>query len=50
MSGPVADDFTFVCPACEEDLEVNGSMKAALIEKGCVICGSAVTDRAFTPG
>ena len=38
----------FVCPECDEGLEVNESMKEALIAKSCVICGSAVTTDAFT--
>lgn len=42
-------EFTFTCPECEESLVVNGSMKAALLEKGCVICSATVTDAAFTP-
>lgn len=40
--------YRFVCPECDEELEVNDSMKEALIEKSCVICGSAVTTDAFT--
>jgi len=47
MSETVA--FTFVCPACGESLEVNASMRDALIDKGCVICGTAVTSEAFNP-
>lgn len=41
-------EFVFRCPECEEHLEVNGGMKEALIQKGCVICGAAVTTAAFT--
>lgn len=41
-------EYTFDCPRCEESLVVNGSMKAALIEKGCVICSADVTAAAFT--
>jgi hypothetical protein len=40
--------FTFLCPACEESLEVNGPMRDALVTEGCVICGAAVTASAFT--
>ncbi|MFB6179801.1 MAG: hypothetical protein ABEI77_08765 [Halorientalis sp.] len=42
------EDYLFVCPACEERMEVNGSMKEALIEKGCVICSASVTEESFS--
>lgn len=41
-------EYIFVCPVCDESLEVNGPMREALIDRGCVICGSAVTARAFS--
>lgn len=49
MSSSERVEYTFVCPECDESLEVNDSMKAALVEKGCVICGASVTAEAFTP-
>ena len=42
------EDYTFACPECDESLEVNASMRDALIEKGCVLCGGTVTTDAFT--
>lgn len=39
--------FAFVCPVCDEQLEVNYSMKEAMVESGCVICQSTVTTAAF---
>ena len=47
MSGEQEVTHTFGCPECGEDLEVNGPMKDALIENGCVLCGSIVTAEAF---
>lgn len=47
MSGGDQAEYRFVCPDCEESLEVNASMKTALIENGCVICGAAVARAAF---
>lgn len=44
-----SDDLTFVCPGCGESLAVNDSMKEALIANGCVICGTDVSTRAFSP-
>lgn len=41
-------EFVFICPTCDETLEVNASMRDALLEKGCVICGAAVTSEAFS--
>lgn len=40
-------DFVFSCPECGESMEVNESMKDALIENGCVICGAPITDDEF---
>ncbi len=48
MSSEQEKEYIFVCPACDESLEVNDSMKDALIERGCVICGTTVTAEAFT--
>lgn len=42
-------EYGFTCPRCEEGLVVNASMREALIEKGCVICGAAVTEADFSP-
>jgi hypothetical protein len=48
MSSDEGGGFTFVCPECEERLEINRRMKHTLIERGCVICGIPVTEAAFT--
>jgi hypothetical protein len=40
--------FQFICPKCEESLEVNDSMKHTLIERGCVVCGATVRAESFT--
>lgn len=37
----------FVCPECAERIEVNESMKTAIIESGCIVCGTAVSATAF---
>lgn len=42
------DDLTFVCPGCGESLAVNVAMKEALIDNGCVICGTDVSSGAFS--
>ena len=41
-------EFSFRCPSCEEALTVNGSMRTALVERGCVVCGAELTAAAFT--
>ncbi|MFB6107561.1 MAG: hypothetical protein ABEJ82_01815 [Haloplanus sp.] len=38
---------TFVCPVCSESMSVSDAMQAALVEHGCVVCGSAVPLTAF---
>lgn len=45
----VDEEFTFVCPKCEESLTVNDSMMDALIDNGCVICGTSVSAESFIP-
>lgn len=40
-------DYTFVCPECGESMMVNDSMRDALVENGCVVCGSQVSASAF---
>lgn len=47
MGSEDREEYTFVCPVCDESLEVNDSMKDALVERGCVICGTSVTTEAF---
>ncbi|MFB6297857.1 MAG: hypothetical protein ABEH56_04990 [Salinirussus sp.] len=48
MSGEESEEYAFVCPECEERLNMNKTMKQTLIEEGCVICGTPVTEEAFT--
>ena len=43
-----ADEYDFRCPECAESIEVNGSMRDALIENGCVVCGADVSAEAFS--
>ncbi|SEO69779.1 hypothetical protein SAMN05216388_101730 [Halorientalis persicus] len=41
-------DYTFACPECDESISVNGSMRDALVENGCVVCGASVTNAVFS--
>ncbi|SEK28990.1 DUF7560 family zinc ribbon protein [Haloferax larsenii] len=41
-------DYTFECPDCGESMMVNASMRDALIDNGCVICGSTVSQQSFS--
>ena len=45
MSGSAG--ILFVCPECAEHIEVNESMKAAILESGCIVCGTTVRATAF---
>lgn len=49
MSGTTDPKYTFTGPACGESLTVNESMREALVEKGCVICGTALIRESFPP-
>jgi predicted RNA-binding Zn-ribbon protein involved in translation (DUF1610 family) len=44
----VTDAHTFTCAECGEAIDVNASMREALISHGCVICGATVTDADFS--
>lgn len=41
------ETLRFVCPACSRSIEVTESVRDALVESGCVICGADVDDSAF---
>ncbi|ESP89989.1 DUF7560 family zinc ribbon protein [Candidatus Halobonum tyrrellensis] len=41
--------YAFDCPACGEAVEVDASMREALVSHGCVVCGARVSTRAFSP-
>jgi len=49
MSGAAGEEYDFDCPECDESLSVNGSMREALLDRGCVICGAELTTSAFSP-
>jgi hypothetical protein len=40
--------LTFHCSACGESMTVNGPMRDALLEQGCVVCGTPVSRSAFS--
>ncbi|WP_255170920.1 DUF7560 family zinc ribbon protein [Natrononativus amylolyticus] len=44
-----SEDYTFVCPGCSQSIAVNASMRDALVENGCAICGTPVSRDAFEP-
>ena len=47
MSG--GGNLRFHCPDCGEDMSVNEPMRDALLDHGCVVCGTAVSASAFDP-
>lgn len=46
--GATDTEYAFSCPECAESLRVNEAMQAVLLERGCVICGAAVTPDDFS--
>ncbi|MFC7173845.1 hypothetical protein ACFR97_11660 [Haloplanus litoreus] len=42
-------ELVFHCPACGECMAVNAPMREALLDQGCVVCGSVVSQSAFSP-
>jgi len=48
MSSEEDKAYVFLCPECDESLKINDSMKASIVDRGCVICGTSVARKAFT--
>lgn len=42
------EELVFHCPVCNESFIVDLNMKTTIIEKGCVYCGSTITEEAFS--
>jgi len=41
-------NLTFHCPDCGEAMSVNEPMRDALLDHGCVVCGTSVSASAFS--
>jgi predicted nucleic acid-binding Zn ribbon protein len=41
--------YRFVCPACEQEIEVNASMREAILSSGCPVCTEPVGAADFDP-
>ena len=39
----------FACPACEQEIEVNTSMREAILSSGCPVCTEPVDAADFEP-
>lgn len=39
--------YIFVCPGCSQEIEVNNSMREAIISHGCPVCTGAVVAEDF---
>jgi transcription initiation factor IIE alpha subunit len=48
MVGNEQREYVFLCPECNESMRLDNSMRKALIERGCVVCGASVTADAFS--
>jgi len=43
------EEFEFVCPECGERISVNGGVREALLENGCLLCDAELSERDFRP-
>lgn len=34
--------YIFVCPSCEQEIEINDSMRSAILSSGCPVCTEPV--------
>jgi endogenous inhibitor of DNA gyrase (YacG/DUF329 family) len=41
--------YIFACPSCEQEIEINGSMRAAILSSGCPVCTEPVESIDFGP-
>ncbi|MFO7927495.1 MAG: DUF7560 family zinc ribbon protein [Halobacteriota archaeon] len=39
--------YIFVCPDCKQEIEVNASMREAILSSGCPVCTEAVETAHF---
>lgn len=44
-----ATELTYDCRACDRSVTVDGALRDAILEHGCVLCGAAVEPTAFDP-
>ena len=42
------ENYTYECPACENDISVDIEVKQAIIDTACIYCSHPVTDEAFS--
>lgn len=40
-------EYRFVCPSCGEEIRVNEPMREALLEHGCMLCGTVPSEDHF---
>lgn len=41
--------YIFTCPDCGQEIEVNGSMREAMLASGCPVCTEPVQTVDFDP-
>ncbi|MCU4925379.1 zinc ribbon domain-containing protein [Halobacteria archaeon AArc-dxtr1] len=39
--------YEFTCPDCGQEIEVNESMRAAILSHGCPVCSATVSETTF---
>lgn len=47
LATPADAAYTFRCPACEGTLPASEPTRTAILERGCIMCGTDVTESAF---
>ena len=40
-------EYEFTCPDCGQQIEVNASMRDAILSNGCPVCSSSVATEHF---
>jgi predicted nucleic acid-binding Zn ribbon protein len=44
---PTMSTYIFVCPDCKQEIEVNASMREAILSSGCPVCTESVETAHF---
>lgn len=39
--------YTFVCPECEQEIEVDEPMRESILSSGCPVCAGATDSESF---
>jgi len=42
------NEYIFICADCGQEIEVNETMREAIVANGCPVCAAGVSDEEFS--